>query len=401
MKKLILIVALLAVVVFSFPFASAEEDSYDMLRPTFLSAYFDYLETNFGTNDKYSCVYVSIGMLLSYYDTFLNDDIIPEQYDCPVRLYNYNNFAAWRFSPGIRSEFIRRPEDSQFTSDSAYIKDLSDEKYYDIIKTMADEYFHSYLITIGESLGFVDYYADLPFGLTYNEAITLIRYYLSLRGFTVGSDYDVFIENDPSLVRDFTIEKVKQGYPVMLSIHSTTPSTDKTTLSTDKTDTLRHSAIAYDYDDATDSLYCHFGWDDHTRDTPESQGYDVYYAAVVLDWHIPHSHSNNYEVTYREGGEENTYYYCYDDPDIITYNYHENHSYTAYYRRENPMYHRAYCVCGEYELQNHYVPPNPRPPYYRTCIICGGYAVTRPPIMEYSLSLSALPDEAFSCHSAK
>lgn len=77
MKKLILIVALLAVVVFSFPFASAEEDSYDMLRPTFLSAYFDYLETNFGTNDKGSCVYVSIGMLLSYYDTFLNDDIIP------------------------------------------------------------------------------------------------------------------------------------------------------------------------------------------------------------------------------------------------------------------------------------------------------------------------------------
>ena len=47
----------------------------------FKSFYFDNLTQNFGMNYKGSCGYVAIGMMLSYYDTLLSDDIIPERYD--------------------------------------------------------------------------------------------------------------------------------------------------------------------------------------------------------------------------------------------------------------------------------------------------------------------------------
>ncbi|MBR2968200.1 MAG: hypothetical protein IKC35_05460, partial [Clostridia bacterium] len=46
--------------------------SYD----TFLEAYYRGLTQNFGHNYQKSCGYVALGMLLSYYDTYLDDDII-------------------------------------------------------------------------------------------------------------------------------------------------------------------------------------------------------------------------------------------------------------------------------------------------------------------------------------
>ena len=51
--------------------------SYD----NFMTAYYDNLTYNYGINYKNSCGYIALGMLLSYYDTYLYDGIIPEQFD--------------------------------------------------------------------------------------------------------------------------------------------------------------------------------------------------------------------------------------------------------------------------------------------------------------------------------
>lgn len=51
-------------------------------------------------NYKGSCGYVAIGMILSYYDTFLDDSIIPEQYDMVSNGYD-DNIILRRNSPGI------------------------------------------------------------------------------------------------------------------------------------------------------------------------------------------------------------------------------------------------------------------------------------------------------------
>lgn len=71
--------------------------------------YFENLKKNMGLNKNGSCTVVSICMLLSYYDTFLNDDIIPEQYDAYVENEFYNessfSFNSYIQSPGITDQF--------------------------------------------------------------------------------------------------------------------------------------------------------------------------------------------------------------------------------------------------------------------------------------------------------
>ena len=55
--------------------------SYIYQYDSFMESYFDNLTTNHGHNTIGSCGYVAIDMLLCYYDTYLNDNIVPEQYD--------------------------------------------------------------------------------------------------------------------------------------------------------------------------------------------------------------------------------------------------------------------------------------------------------------------------------
>ena len=50
----------------------------------FMESYFDNLTTTHGHNTIGSCGYVAIDMLLCYYDTYLNDDIVPDDYDAPI-----------------------------------------------------------------------------------------------------------------------------------------------------------------------------------------------------------------------------------------------------------------------------------------------------------------------------
>ena len=62
-------------------------------------------------NYKGSCGYVAIGMLLSYYDTFLSDDIIPEQYDV-ISAGNETDMVQRRNSPGIKKDLVLDPNET-------------------------------------------------------------------------------------------------------------------------------------------------------------------------------------------------------------------------------------------------------------------------------------------------
>ena len=66
---------------------------------SFMESYFDNLTINHGDNTIGSCGYVAIDMLLCYYDTYLNDNIVPEQYDVPSESSCYNVICR-RNSPG-------------------------------------------------------------------------------------------------------------------------------------------------------------------------------------------------------------------------------------------------------------------------------------------------------------
>lgn len=64
------------------------------LTDQYATYYFDGLNQNLGYNQYGTCAHVALGMLLSYYDTFWDDDIIEEQYDVvtpvPNHLFTYD-----------------------------------------------------------------------------------------------------------------------------------------------------------------------------------------------------------------------------------------------------------------------------------------------------------------------
>ena len=66
------------------------------LSDSFAFQYFFHLGTNTPYNRFGSCGYVALSCLLSFYDTYWNDNIIPEQYD--------QNSANINISPGVKNK---------------------------------------------------------------------------------------------------------------------------------------------------------------------------------------------------------------------------------------------------------------------------------------------------------
>ena len=145
-----------------------------------------------------------------------------------------------------------------------------------------------------------------------------------------GISYDFEYTSDMyTKAREYAIEYIKKGFPVLLSIENKTSS---------------HTVVAYDYDEVMDQIYCHFGWNSSTTHvTPESQGFIKYNVAepIVLE-NINHKHSNNYIAS--------NLAYCYCSHDIYTYTTNV-HNYTVY--SYDALYHKYLCQCGSYYLEEH------------------------------------------------
>lgn len=272
---------------------------------TFAQAYFDNLIYNYGNNVKGSCGYVGINMLLSYYDTFLNDTIIPEQYDVAT-VESKSSILRLAKSPGTRKEL---PSEDDVKNAFTYSSFINDQK---------DSSLHAKLISIGMSKLYYNYLnADSPAAVSFGGIVNILNSYLTDIAGLESSDYSIdkiypsywFLSNDQKQeasnnVRNFTIEKVKNGIPVMLYLRNNESG---------------HIVIAYDYDENSDVIYCHFGWgSDATHVNPETiiedlgledqfgTNFNIYRAALAINFNIEHSHSSNYVDT-----EGNTYCSCY------------------------------------------------------------------------------------------
>ena len=69
-----------------------------------LTYYFSNLLENFGNNQVGTCEYVAIGEVLTYCDTFFNDDIVPETYDVISEANSTDE--ALENSPGSKFEIL-------------------------------------------------------------------------------------------------------------------------------------------------------------------------------------------------------------------------------------------------------------------------------------------------------
>lgn len=228
------------------------------LKDNFSTRYFMNLTNNYGDNPKGSCGYVATAMLLSFWDTYWDDNVIEESYDKTTTLPGQKITESTE-SPGITKE----PENISYVSDEAYHENIFKYK---------DTYFQFLLITIGDSL-----YGTAPhgYGMVYNKYIELYNYYIyDYKGYSQNEVEIIATDTD---VRNQTIKLIKQGIPVKLGIGN-------------------HAVVAYDYDESTDNIYCHFGWGANTTHvTIESMGNNYgYHNLVAFNFKNKHIHSNNY-----------------------------------------------------------------------------------------------------------
>ena len=214
-------------------------------------------------------------MLLPFWDTYWDDNIVPEAFDATTAL-NEGFIDLYVNSPGV----IQEPD---------YIAKASSEVYDQYIHDYADKYFHFKLIDLFESKFGVR--EPGQYGMGYDDYVNLFNYYVY--DFLNYSSSDVEIISSTSDVRNKTIELVKEGIPVKLGIGN-------------------HAVVAYDYDENTDNIYCNFGWGPNsTHVTIEQMGYSQYTNLVAFNFKDDHHdhHSNNYTYV-NEYGENDTLCSC-------------------------------------------------------------------------------------------
>ena len=293
---------------------------------TFAESYFENLIFNFGSNNYGACGYVAVGMLLSYYDTFHDDRIIPDDY-VKKTIRNDNLFYACFDSPGGYADYITLNNPSDTVQD-----------YLEIVEEKAkDKYLHSYLLMLGNKLGFYPKTDSVEAGMaatTTSELIQLLNTYLQhnttfqiTNEGALGRSFHSFSSADYTLVskkrgengeteesiKVYAIAKIQAGIPVLLGVQKNTG-----------TETVGHMLVAYDVDDSN-NIFCNYGYSHriYNHHEPEFEGYTIYDTVISLEWNTPHNCSNNYVVQTKDtnGNVISEKTYCYEHKDIITYDH--------------------------------------------------------------------------------
>ena len=283
------------------------------------SEYFEDLDSNIGNNDETeaTCCYVALAMLLNYYDTVLNDQIVPEAFEVQGDSYE---------SPGTLYE-----ADSGLPTDSVAL-------YYNYLRNnYVNSSLHANLIlTHKEALSsnpptMANTYMD-EFVSNELEMADLAETYLEDLGIdthcTIVHNTSDGITIYPEDIVDEVKDEIDAGRPVLAGYNN-------------------HALIIYGYDE--NDFYIHDGYTEESNrprlKTEKLYNFDHLFgryglAYMSLQFDYTHSHSYNYGTLPYEAncicGELSHY-----------------HSYTHHYVDYNSNRHRSYCECGEFILERH------------------------------------------------
>ena len=224
--------------------------------------YFHHLSDYSPRNLEGSCAYVSLIQVMSYYDTFLNDTIIPNAYD------KYSNnittlSQAMNVAPGVIRE------------------DMSYSLYgsvYNFCHATSSYNFQSKLMTLYNDYVGTDNPND--FNTHFNGCYyqNLLNYYYQDDNYATVTVFQCYSNSD----YETTIKSyIDSSTPVILHIRDSNYNA--------------HSVVAYDYD--SNHIYANYGW--YSSDTHcdiYSRGYDIIFWGAVINFNVNHYHSNNYKI---------------------------------------------------------------------------------------------------------
>jgi len=282
-------------------------------------SYFKNLYKYSPKNSVGSCGFVSLIQNLSYLDTFVNDDIIPEKYE-KTEFDNSNITEAIFTSPGVlRQDYPLDSKENRIGFYNFVQNNFNLDYQMNLIK--------DYNQIQGNNSDNYEYSINMR---EYNKILEDI-------------EYEYYEENDINLF-DYSIKELNKGNPVILHIRK------KSDLS------WYHSIVAYAYD--SEGIHVNFGWDDRsTTDmllTRECK-YKITEAGILKTNTLNHKCSNNYFI------------------DGLSYCGCGNHTHIFNnFEQKDEKRHKTKCNCGIYSFeQAHVISINDTGKRFVNCIGCG------------------------------
>ena len=302
---------------------------------TFMTNYFAHLN-HYTSNISGSCVFNSLNLILDYYDSFWDDNIIPEKYDLPVT-DSYNSLGYIESAASTYQKFDETKHETanifyNWLDDNNFVKKLIDIAVdNNIIKDPRTEYRlkMDYLMLVNLTHVYLDKYTSST--CTFNEI-----------GYDIYQRYNMYEFDDKltnnEYLRQETIKLIQNNIPVILMV-----SHDHY---------AGHAVVAYDYDPFNDIIYCHYGrnGENHVNANKEYEYIRSMYAISPKYWNT-HFHSNNYK-------DNRDIEYC--SCKLLT---HEHNFIGKSFKHS----HDVKCFCGVHHIGNHFVNSN------NVCVFCKRY----------------------------
>ena len=129
---------------------------------SFMAHYFYDLQENYPRNKHGTCGYVAIGMVLSYYDNYLNANIVPEKYEAHTAISD-GDFVNTGKSPGLR-----RAIDG---GENCQVRVADDVRYTILDMTSEENYYRSMLETVSNNVDNDDLLQAKLFEISQNNDI--------------------------------------------------------------------------------------------------------------------------------------------------------------------------------------------------------------------------------------
>ena len=263
---------------------------------TFLKHYYDNLTHNFGMNYDSSCGYVGLGMLLSYYDTFYDSDLIASNYDVKSTGID-GNVISRRNSPGILHDDFSNTGFYSVYGDSYPGANL----YLSYCIQIHQFSLHARLIEIGNTLGYIDISSSQAFATNLNQRKNILDYYLQNDVGLTTSDYSItyygynplYYDGQQSSLASTIRSLIDSGHAVAVGISQPGPY-----------GATGHVVIAYDYSWISQpysfTLYFHPGLSHtgfSTHMTLNQMGYSLIKSYMAIDFNYSASPGYNYEIS--------------------------------------------------------------------------------------------------------
>ena len=335
------------------------------------SYYFYYLKDNIGSYESNyfpdSCSYIAIEMLLSYYDSVENDNVIAETYDVTsskaFSSYNAIDNASYTQSPGT------------------------------------DDYFHYYMISYGRNIGVT---SSTGYSISINDMDLLLDEYFYERGLKTMTPYTTTSSTNKY---NFCTDAIDGDNPVIINISGTDNNISY--------EYINHFVLGYGYDSY--GIYANFGWKNSYHTNTNINNYTIT-NAFYINFESSHSHSNNYLWTCNgcsgticpcgnkicnhgsysytqysstihkktcnacssQQNEAHHFQYA-SGNDVCSdcgYSRTHQHSHDDHYQWTSLTNHKSYCTCGNYINDFHVVSPDAyqNGNQYAICLLCNGFA---------------------------